>query len=341
MMTRTARVDITFPKESEVRAAVQGRRELTAYLATNFETQRIQILDDRNVGHQIELPTSALRLLVDILAEFVAGNGVGIVPMHPELTTQEAADLLLVRVPTCDADSVGLALRMESNWFSGLDSNQQCLESKARCSTCTATADRNGSGGWNRTTVRESSKLGRDASNPRLNKLAGRLGLEPSKVGFGDQPPRLRSTQILAERTVAATDTLADTSRFPGGPGSQPVYAPKVADAVRVERTPPLEADTAFKAGEHANARIQIMAEGGRNGARPANRTPYLPGTNRAHRQQCLRGNWSRLPRVDHFRSGTVSLHVWCQSKDLRLPVILTKDATRYLVLTGKMARRE
>jgi hypothetical protein len=152
---------------------------------------------------------------------------------------------------------------MKSNWFSGLDSNQQCLESKARCSTCTATADRNGSGGWNRTTVRASSELGRDASNPRLNKLAGRLGLEPSKVGFGDQPPRLRSTQILAERTVAATDTLADTSRFPGGPGSQPVYAPKVADAVRVERTPPLEADTAFKAGEHANARIQIMAEGG------------------------------------------------------------------------------
>jgi hypothetical protein len=35
-----------------------------------------------------------------------------------------------------------------------------------------------------------------------------------------------------------------------------------------------------------------------------------------------------------------VSLHVWCQSKDLRLPVILTKDATRYLVLTGKMASR-
>ena len=99
MMTRTARVDITFPKESEVRAAVQERRELTAYLATNFETQRIQILDDRNVGHQIELPTSALRLLVDILAEFATGNGVGIVPMHPELTTQEAADLLNVSRP--------------------------------------------------------------------------------------------------------------------------------------------------------------------------------------------------------------------------------------------------
>jgi excisionase family DNA binding protein len=99
LMTRTARVDITFPKESEVRAAVQGQRELAAYLATNFETQRMQILDDKNVAHQIELPTSALQLLVDILAEFAAGNGVGVVPMHPELTTQEAADLLNVSRP--------------------------------------------------------------------------------------------------------------------------------------------------------------------------------------------------------------------------------------------------
>ena len=41
-----------------------------------------------------------------------------------------------------------------------------------------------------------------DASNPHLNKLAGRLGLEPSKVGFGDQPPRLRSTHNGGERTT-------------------------------------------------------------------------------------------------------------------------------------------
>jgi excisionase family DNA binding protein len=68
-------------------------------LATNFETQRIQILDDRNVAHQIELPTSALRLLVDILAELAVGNAVRVVPVHAELTTQEAADLLNVSRP--------------------------------------------------------------------------------------------------------------------------------------------------------------------------------------------------------------------------------------------------
>jgi excisionase family DNA binding protein len=98
-MTRTVSVDITLPEESEVRAAVQGQRELAAYLATNFETQRIQILDDRNVARQIELPTSALRLLVDILAELAVGNAARVVPVHAELTTQEAAGLLNVSRP--------------------------------------------------------------------------------------------------------------------------------------------------------------------------------------------------------------------------------------------------
>lgn len=78
---------------------MQGQRALAAYLATRFETQRIQIFDDNNEAHQIELPTSALRLLVDILAELAEGNAVKVVPVHAELTTQEAADLLNVSRP--------------------------------------------------------------------------------------------------------------------------------------------------------------------------------------------------------------------------------------------------
>jgi excisionase family DNA binding protein len=87
------------PVEREVQAAVQGQRALAAYLATKFETQSIQILDDKNQAHQVELPTSALRLLVDILAELADGNAVQVVPIHAELTTQEAADLLNVSRP--------------------------------------------------------------------------------------------------------------------------------------------------------------------------------------------------------------------------------------------------
>ncbi|AZG07041.1 helix-turn-helix domain-containing protein [Pigmentiphaga sp. H8] len=95
----TAPSKMMLPVEREVQAAVQGQRALAAYLATRVETQRIQIFDDKNQAHQVELPTSALRLLVDILAELADGNAVRVVPVHAELTTQEAADMLNVSRP--------------------------------------------------------------------------------------------------------------------------------------------------------------------------------------------------------------------------------------------------
>ena len=90
---------MSLPGEKEVHAAEQGQRMLAAYLATGFDVQKIQIFDDRNEPHQIELPTTALRLLVDILASLAEGNAVQVVPVHAELTTQEAADLLNVSRP--------------------------------------------------------------------------------------------------------------------------------------------------------------------------------------------------------------------------------------------------
>jgi excisionase family DNA binding protein len=89
----------TLPAESEMEAAMRGQRDLAAYLRTHIDTQRIQILDEKDEAHQIELPTTALRLLLDILAELAAGNAVQVVPVHAELTTQEAADLLNVSRP--------------------------------------------------------------------------------------------------------------------------------------------------------------------------------------------------------------------------------------------------
>lgn len=98
-MATNIQSNVMLPVEREVQAAVQGQRALAAYLATQVDTQRIQIFDDKNQAHQIELPTSALRLLVDILAELAEGNAVKIVPVHAELTTQEAADMLNVSRP--------------------------------------------------------------------------------------------------------------------------------------------------------------------------------------------------------------------------------------------------
>lgn len=89
----------TLPAAHEIQAAQLGQRILAAYLANRPETQRVQIFDDNNQAHQVELPTSALRLLVNILAELAEGNAVKVVPIHAELTTQEAADLINVSRP--------------------------------------------------------------------------------------------------------------------------------------------------------------------------------------------------------------------------------------------------
>lgn len=98
-MTQPTHSDVNLPDEHEVQTALQGQRALAAYLSTSVGTQRIQIYDDNDQAHPIELPTSALRLLVDILAELADGNAVRVVPVHAELTTQEAADLLNVSRP--------------------------------------------------------------------------------------------------------------------------------------------------------------------------------------------------------------------------------------------------
>jgi excisionase family DNA binding protein len=50
-------------------------------------------------GRDLILPRQALALLRDLLSEMAQGNAVTIVPMHAELTTQEAANILNVSRP--------------------------------------------------------------------------------------------------------------------------------------------------------------------------------------------------------------------------------------------------
>lgn len=56
---------------------------------TNFDTE----------GEIVTIPTTALNLLVEILTQMAAGNTVNVVPIKQELSTQEAANILLVSRP--------------------------------------------------------------------------------------------------------------------------------------------------------------------------------------------------------------------------------------------------
>lgn len=97
-MTPTQRPQ-TMPTAEEVALARESGRALSAYLQMRSETQQIEILDDQGAAHPVRVPMSALRLLVDVLTEIGEGNAVSIIPVHAELTTQEAADVLNVSRP--------------------------------------------------------------------------------------------------------------------------------------------------------------------------------------------------------------------------------------------------
>lgn len=84
------------PTKKETELAEQSIKVLISYMkATKHPT--FELL---NKGRkQITIPASALRLLVDILAQMAKGNAVTLMPVHAELTTQEAADMLNVSRP--------------------------------------------------------------------------------------------------------------------------------------------------------------------------------------------------------------------------------------------------
>lgn len=97
MMNTIVRPDL--PTAEEVTLARESSRLLSLYLSSQDESQSIRVIDAAGEHEAVRLPTAAYRLLIDILAEMAQGNAVSLIPVHAELTTQEAADMLNVSRP--------------------------------------------------------------------------------------------------------------------------------------------------------------------------------------------------------------------------------------------------
>ena len=95
-MTATAATEPTLELAAEAREAIRGLSPIGRDQAARAE---LQIRPAHGPETSVRLPRAAFDLLLEILGQMANGNAVTIVPIHAELTTQQAADLLNVSRP--------------------------------------------------------------------------------------------------------------------------------------------------------------------------------------------------------------------------------------------------
>lgn len=86
------------PSEADVILARETSRALAAH-AHSGAALSLQVVGGVR-SQTIQVPSAAVRMLIRVLEEMARGNAVALIPMHAELTTQEAADLLGISRPT-------------------------------------------------------------------------------------------------------------------------------------------------------------------------------------------------------------------------------------------------
>lgn len=87
------------PSAADAQLARESSRQLAKVLGAQGESIQVHVRPDDGKEEAVVIPLSAFRLLTDILTEMAKGNAVTLIPVHAELTTQQAADLLNVSRP--------------------------------------------------------------------------------------------------------------------------------------------------------------------------------------------------------------------------------------------------
>lgn len=90
--------DPVLPKEHDIELAEESSKELAA-LFPEKEGDFQMIVKTGKKEAKITFPFSAIKLLLQILTQMAQGNAVTLIPIHAELTTQEAANLLNISRP--------------------------------------------------------------------------------------------------------------------------------------------------------------------------------------------------------------------------------------------------
>lgn len=91
--------DNSFPSEEESAWARESAHALAKLLGSRKTLEVTVEAKGSSASESVAIPESAARLLFEILNKLGQGEGVAIVPLHAELSTQEAAEVLNVSRP--------------------------------------------------------------------------------------------------------------------------------------------------------------------------------------------------------------------------------------------------
>lgn len=89
--------EVKTPKPAEMELAKEASRKLAAHLHQG-DNLRLQIKAGRSF-EELVLPGHAAKMLLDMLVEMGLGNAVQLTSLQPEISTQQAADLLNLSRP--------------------------------------------------------------------------------------------------------------------------------------------------------------------------------------------------------------------------------------------------